>query len=84
MNFIVANQNLKITYYNEEVIGIELPVKVELEVVETTPAVRGDTVTRAMKDAILETGFQVKIPLFIEQNERIIVNTTTGLYDPRA
>lgn len=84
MNFIVANQNLKITYYNEEVIGIELPVKVELEVVETTPAVRGDTVTRAMKDAILETGFQVKIPLFIEQNERIIVNTTTGLYDSRA
>ena len=84
MNFIISNQTLKITYYNDEVLGVELPVKVTLEVSETTPAVRGDTVTRAMKDATLETGYQVKIPLFIEQNEKIVVNTETGLYDSRA
>lgn len=84
LNFLVPNKVATITYYNEEVIGIELPAKVTLQVAETASAVRGDTVTRATKDAVLETGFKLRVPLFIEQDEMIIINTTTGEYDSRA
>ena len=84
LNFLVPNKSATITYYNEEVIGIELPAKVTLQVAETASAVRGDTVTRATKDAVLETGYKLRVPLFIEQDEMVIINTTTGEYDSRA
>jgi elongation factor P len=84
LNFLVPNKVATITYYNAEVIGIELPAKVELQVAETASAVRGDTVTRATKDAVLETGYKLRVPLFIEQDEMIIINTQTGEYDSRA
>ena len=84
LNFLVPNKIATITYYNSEVIGIELPAKVSLVVAETADAVRGDTVTRATKDAVLETGYKLRVPLFIEQEEVIVVNTTTGEYDSRA
>jgi elongation factor P len=83
LNFLVPNKVATITYYQEEVIGIELPAKVTLQVTETASAVRGDTVTRATKDAVLETGLKLRVPLFIEQDEMIIVNTQTGEYDSR-
>jgi len=84
LNFLVPNKSATITYYNEEVIGIELPAKVTLQVAETASAVRGDTVTRATKDAVLETGYKLRVPLFIEQDEMVVINTTTGEYDSRA
>jgi elongation factor P len=84
LNFLVPNKVATITYFNEEVIGIELPAKVTLKVAETADAVRGDTVTRATKDAILETGYKLRVPLFIEQEEMIVINTQTGEYDSRA
>lgn len=84
LNFLVPNNVATITYYGEEVLGIELPAKVTLRVAETAGAVRGDTVTRATKDAVLETGFKLRVPLFIEQDEMIIVSTSTGEYDSRA
>ena len=84
LNFLVPNKIATITYYNSEVLGIELPAKVELRVAETAAAVRGDTVTRATKDAILETGYKLRVPLFIEQDEIVVINTSTGEYDSRA
>lgn len=84
LNFLVPNKVATITYYNSEVLGIELPAKVSLQVSETAAAVRGDTVTRATKDAVLETGYKLRVPLFIEQDEMIVVNTSTGEYDSRA
>ena len=84
LNFLVPNKVATITYYKAEVIGIELPAKVSLQVTETASAVRGDTVTRATKDAVLETGYKLRVPLFIEQDEMIIINTQTGEYDSRA
>ena len=66
-------------------LGIELPAKVALTVVECEPGVRGDTVTNAgSKEAKLETGLTLRIPLFIEAGEKILVDTTTGKYDKRA
>ena len=64
--------------------GINLPAKVALKIVECEPAVRGDTVNKAMKDAILETGLKVRVPLFVNQGEEILVYTTDGTYDSRA
>ena len=84
LNFLVPNKVATITYFNQEVIGIELPAKVTLQVAETAAAVRGDTVTRATKDAVLETGYKLRVPLFIEQDEMIVINTNTGEYDSRA
>lgn len=72
-----------IFYENSEVLGIELKDKVVLEVTETEPGVKGDTKTNAMKDAVLETGLLVKVPLFIEQGEKIIVSTQDATYVSR-
>ena len=58
--------------------------KVEFTVVETEPAVRGNTTNNALKDAKVETGLVVKVPLFIEQGEKILVTTADGKYSSRA
>lgn len=82
--FLAANGEVTILNYEEEIIGIQLPSKVALEVTECEPAVKGDTINSAMKDAILETGMKIRVPLFINQGDKITVDTTTGKYDGRA
>lgn len=84
MNFLVANTEIDIVRYNDEILGISLPVKVPLKITDCEPAVRGDTVKSAMKTATLETGYQTKVPLFIDNGETILVRTDTGDYDGRA
>ena len=76
--------NISYMLYENEVLTIELPDKVECIVTQCDPAVRGDTKTNALKDAFLESGFLVKVPMFIEQDEKIIVSTKTGEYAGRA
>ena len=83
-NFLVPEAMVTITMYESEIIGIELPAKMTLKIVECEPAVRGDTVNKAMKDAYLETGLKVRVPLFVENGESIIVFTNDGTYDSRA
>ncbi|MBE6131863.1 MAG: elongation factor P [Erysipelotrichaceae bacterium] len=83
-NFLVPEAMVTITMYESEIIGIELPAKMTLKIVECEPAVRGDTVNKAMKDAYLETGLKVRVPLFVENGESIIVYTNDGTYDSRA
>ena len=68
----------------KELLGINLPDKIEYKVTSTEPAVRGNTVTNATKEAVLETGLVIKVPLFIEADEVIIVSTKDGKYDSRA
>ena len=82
--FLKENENVTIEKYGDEIIGINLPDKVVLTVTECEPAVKGDTKTNALKDAIVETGLLVKVPMFIENGEQIIVNTETGKYSSRA
>ncbi len=67
-----------------QIIGITPPIKVELEVTEAAPAVRGNTAQNATKDVIVETGARVTVPLFINQGDRIRINTQTGSYVERA
>ena len=82
--FLKENLEIKINFYEGEIIGLDLPEKIEFEVVETTEAVKGNTTNNAMKDATVETGYTVKVPLFIQQGEHIIISTVDGKYSSRA
>ena len=82
--FIKANDTVNISSYEGEILGVILPDKATLQVVECEPAVKGDTATSALKNAVLETGLEVKVPLFINQDEMIVVNTNDGKYSGRA
>lgn len=82
--FLKENETVNIEKYGDEILGVILPDKVTLNVTKCEPAVRGDTKTNALKDAIVETGLLVKVPMFIEQGEDIVINTETGKYSSRA
>jgi elongation factor P len=70
--------------YKDEIVGVDLPAAVELEVTQTEPGIQGDRVSGARKPATLETGITVQVPLFVETGERIKVDTRTGEYLTRA
>ena len=82
--FLTENLEVEIVTYEDEILGINLPAKVTLKIVECEPAVRGDTVNKAMKDAILETGLKVRVPLFVNNGDSVLVRTDSGDYDGRA
>ncbi len=83
-NFLTPNLEIDILFYENEILGITLPITVPLQITDREPAVRGDTVNKAMKHAVVETGYKLRIPLFIENGETIMVRTDTGDYDGRA
>ena len=82
--FIRANDEVRALVFNGNCIGIEVPATVELEVVYAEPGVRGDTVNAALKLARVETGLEVKVPLFVEAGDRIVVDTREARYLRRA
>lgn len=84
MQFLKPNDNVNIMMYNGEVLGVILPDKVNLEIVECEQAVKGDTATAALKNATLETGLTIKVPLFIQNHEMVIISTADGRYCGRA
>lgn len=81
--FLKEGNPVNVLRYEDSVIGVELPVTVDLEVAESEPGVRGDTVSGATKPARLETGATVQVPLFVNQGDRIRVDTRTGSYVER-
>jgi len=83
-NFLKPSDEVEITSYESEVLGIQLPINVAFKITETEPAVKGDTATGATKNATIETGYQIKVPLFINEGEVVIVNTVDGKYQGRA
>ena len=84
VDFLKEDLMVDVTFFQGELLGLILPEKVEVKVTQTEPAVKGNTTNNAMKDAILETGLKVKVPLFVEQGEMIIVSTKDGKYVSRA
>ena len=78
------NLTVDIMFFEGEMLGMNLPDKIELKVTHTEPAVKGNTTSSAMKDATLETGKVIKVPLFIEQDEVILVSSKDGKYVSRA
>src|SRR5665213_1849879 len=82
--FMKANSLVETMIFNEKVIGVQLPIKVELKVTEAPPAIKGDTSGGAQKQITLETGAVINAPLFIMDGETIVVNTQSGDYVERA
>ncbi|WP_339022401.1 elongation factor P [Spiroplasma endosymbiont of Crioceris asparagi] len=84
LKFINDGTMVKMSQFNNELLGITIPDKVELIVSETEPAVKGDTTSGAQKKAVLETGHKLNVPLFIKDGEKIVVSTNDGKYVGRA
>jgi len=84
VKYLKENMNLHLLFFNGQVIGVELPNTVELEVVETDPGIKGDTASGGSKPAKLETGAVVQVPFFIEVGDVLQIDTRTGNYVKRA
>ena len=84
VKYLKEGLEIQITMYEGEIIGIDLPEKIDYEVTSTEPAVKGNTTSSAMKDATLENGLVVKVPLFINEGETITIATEDGSYAGRA
>lgn len=82
--YLKENMNVEVMNYNGEIIGISLPEKVSYKIIETEEAVKGNTTSGALKDATIETGYKLKVPLFIAEGEEIIITTRDGKYSSRA
>ena len=83
-NFLKEGLEVLIFFYEGEMLGMNLPDKIALKVVHTEPAVKGNTTSSAMKDATLETGKVIKVPLFIEEGEELLISSKDGKYVSRA
>ena len=82
--FVKENMICKIMSYKGNVFGVEPPTFVELEITKTEPGVKGDTATNVTKPATLETGAEIKVPIFINEGDKIQIDTRTGEYMSRA
>ena len=80
MKFVKENDNVKRVSYKGNIFAIEPPMFAELEVTETEPGVKGDTATNVTKPATVETGAQVAVPIFVNQGDKIQIDTRTGEY----
>ncbi|MDD3396286.1 MAG: elongation factor P [Acidaminococcaceae bacterium] len=84
VNFLKENMDCKVMMYGTRILGIDLPNTVELTVVETEPGIKGDTATGGSKQAKMDTGYTVKVPLFINEGDVLRIDTRTGDYIERA
>ena len=82
--FLKEGLVIEIQMYEGEILGIVLPEKIDYKVTETTDAVKGNTTNNAMKDATIESGYTIKVPMFISVGETIVVSTKDGKYVSRA
>jgi elongation factor P len=77
-NYLVADATIRVEFYDVEPVGIELPQTVDLVVKETVPGIKGATASAQVKPATLETGLVVQVPPFVNEGDKIRVNTETG------
>ncbi len=82
-SFMKTNSIVEALSFNDRIIDIRLPIKIDFLVKESAPAVKGNTVSGGSKQAVIETGAVVNVPLFINEGDTIRVNTETGLYTER-
>ncbi len=84
VNFLTENLEVLVMIWKEKVLSVELPVKIEMEVTETMQADKGNTATNVTKDATVETGYVAQVPLFVNNGDRVILDTRDGSYVSRA
>ena len=82
--YLKENLDVYLAFFEGEMLGLSLPDKIDMVVTHTEPGVKGNTTSSAMKDATLETGYVVKVPLFVNEGEKIIISTKDGKYVSRA
>jgi elongation factor P len=83
VGYVLPNSKVTVSFIEEKPVGVELPPRVTLKVIETEPGIRNATATNVLKPAKLETGISVGVPAFIDEGDSIIVNTETGEYMSR-
>ncbi|MBI2589605.1 elongation factor P [Candidatus Berkelbacteria bacterium] len=83
INYLVDGLEVDLILYNNQILAIQLPAKVELSISYTEPGFKGDTQSAAMKPATLETGLIIQVPLFIKSGDKVRINTATGQYVER-
>lgn len=83
IDFMKENQEVQLAFVGNDVIGIDLPSHVNLKVIQTEPGLKGDTATNVLKPATLETGAMVQVPIFVNENDVIRVDTRNGDYIER-
>ena len=84
VKFLKEGLDVDLTFYEGELLGVTLPDKIEYTITHTEPAVKGNTTTNATKDAELENGLKIRVPLFINEGENLLVTTSDGKYSSRA
>lgn len=84
LKFIKENMEVSVISYEGEILGVDLPNNVELEVVETEPGIKGDTASGGSKPATVETGLVVQVPFFVNKGDTLVINTSDGKYVSRA
>ncbi len=84
VKFLKENSEVTALVFNEKIIGLKIPIKVELKVIEAQPAVKGNTAQGATKEVVLETGAVIQVPLFIKEGDVLRINTEKGEYVERA
>lgn len=82
--YLVENMNCTVAFHHGKIIALDLPISVVLEVVETEPGIKGDTATGGTKSAKLQTGISIQVPFFVNQGDKIKIDTRTGHYLERA
>ncbi|MFT8871082.1 MAG: elongation factor P [Sporolactobacillus sp.] len=84
LNFLKENMEVSVQSYNGETLGVVLPNTVVLEVSQTEPGIKGDTASGGSKPATLETGYVVSVPFFVNEGDKLVIDTRSGLYVSRA
>lgn len=84
LKYLLENMNVNIVTFNGEVIGVDLPNTVELTVKETEPGIKGNTASGGSKPATMETGLVVNVPFFVNEGDKLVINTQDGAYISRA
>lgn len=81
--YVKPNSNIKLLTFGERFVGLKIPIKIDLQVKEAAPAVRGNTISGGVKQVVLETGLTINTPMFINPGDTVVVNTETGEYVER-
>ena len=82
-NYMTENMKIKVCFFNDRAVGLELPTSVQLKVTQTDPGFKGNTVTNTFKPATLETGYSVQVPLHTNVGDTLKIDTRTGEYVER-
>jgi elongation factor P len=83
-NFLKDGEEVDLLYFEGNPINIQLPIKMKFKITYTEPGFKGNTATNVLKPATIETGAEVKVPIFVKEGDEIIIDTRTGAYVERA